>query len=190
MLVGMPEAQCARCGTRFAAKRSTARYCCGACRVAEHRRQARNRVLDQRKDRACLMCETVVIDFWERPDKNFCSNACRQKWYRDCGGPPIPADQLAAIGALAAEFFSPGWMDPTDSRLIAYSGTVTAVIAMPRLGLIATAARVGVVDAARMRRRERHDRRTPVRRPRARCERRYATSVYQPLGVVTLDLTP
>ena len=42
------------------------------------------------------------IDYCERPDKLFCSGACRQN-YRDCGGPPIPADVLAGIDALAAE---------------------------------------------------------------------------------------
>ena len=99
----MPEIRCRRCGDLFTAPRSTARYCSGACRVAGHRRKARDRTLDRRVDRVCLQCETEVIGFWERPDKRFCSNACRQTYYRDCGGPPIPADVLAAIGALAAE---------------------------------------------------------------------------------------
>ena len=43
---------------------------------------------EQRYDRFCSMCD-AVIDYWERTDKLFCSNACRQKYYRDCGGPPI-----------------------------------------------------------------------------------------------------
>lgn len=38
------------------------------------------------------------------PLTRFCSGACRQKYYRECGGPPIPAEDLAALGSLAAEF--------------------------------------------------------------------------------------
>lgn len=46
----MPEIRCRRCGDLFTARRSTARYCSGARRVAEHRRKARNRIPDQRAD--------------------------------------------------------------------------------------------------------------------------------------------
>lgn len=110
-MVGVYEIRC-WCGTTFTAGRSTARYCSGRCRVAEHRRLARSHIEDERLaagNRWCAECggntdgSGGVIEWWERPDKLFCSKACKQKYYRDSGGPPIPDEVFAGFDALAAE---------------------------------------------------------------------------------------
>jgi len=68
---------CQICYESFTAQRSTARYCSNRCRVATHPRREHLRDEDERMARGgrwCENCFEVVIEWWERPDKRFCSN--------------------------------------------------------------------------------------------------------------------
>jgi hypothetical protein len=74
---------CQDCGQPFTARRCTARFCSDACRARSTRRGLLASDHRTRADRPCEGpgCDNV-IGAHERPDKVFCSNACRQRYYR------------------------------------------------------------------------------------------------------------
>jgi hypothetical protein len=106
----MYETHCQWCEEPFTAQRRSARYCSNTCRAREDRHRRRIRRDCQRReardepggDRWCdnyPECKNL-IGYWERPDKRFCSNACRQKNYRQLSRPLTPDELLTIITAL------------------------------------------------------------------------------------------
>jgi len=98
------------CRKKFTAQRSTARYCSSDCRVAAFHQREREReevrILHERHlrgDRPCgnLDCDNVV-EWVERPDRLYCSNACKQHWYREMNR-PLSDESYASIVALLVE---------------------------------------------------------------------------------------
>jgi hypothetical protein len=53
-------------------------------------------------DRVCLQCDRTIWG-WDRPDKIFCSKACKQKYYRDSRVPMTDDELVAVLDALFAE---------------------------------------------------------------------------------------
>jgi hypothetical protein len=79
------------CGQEFTAQRSTAKYCSSDCRVAAFHQRERQRERDRieeeraRENRFCEngLCTTIIEGWSNRPDKKYCSNACKQMAWRD-----------------------------------------------------------------------------------------------------------
>jgi hypothetical protein len=95
------------CGQEFTAQRSTAQYCSRDCRVAAFHYRERVAAADVKiddDDRPCadFDCDQLV-EWWARRDKIFCSNACKQRYYRNYGGPPLRLGDLATISALRVQ---------------------------------------------------------------------------------------
>ena len=80
--------------------RADKRYCGGRCRlVMFHARRWANRDEEPRPPRMCEWCVNWLPED-AHPRRLYCNNACKQAYYRTCGGPPITAAELAGIGAL------------------------------------------------------------------------------------------
>jgi hypothetical protein len=82
------ETSCEACRRRFTQRRATGRYCSAACRVWAHRHKQPIRSAERERiaagPRPCLNPECVHwIGALDRPDKKFCSNACRQRVWRE-----------------------------------------------------------------------------------------------------------
>lgn len=74
---------CLICGDKFKSLRKTAKYCSDYCKGVKDKRIASRKAREQRKTHnKCLICNNPVEqDRWGKI-KRYCSNACKQKSYR------------------------------------------------------------------------------------------------------------
>lgn len=87
--------------------RADQKYHSAACRVAAHR-ESRSDPREYDGDgtlRRCEWCEQPIpYPRQLNPLARYCSNAHKQAYYRECGGPPISAADLAGLAeALRGE---------------------------------------------------------------------------------------
>ena len=72
---------CKGCGREFYTNIETKKYCLyGLCGNRGYQKELSQKRLEARKDRVCKVCGKVFTP--QRSDGVYCSNACRQKAYR------------------------------------------------------------------------------------------------------------
>lgn len=73
---------CKGCGREFYSQIETKKYCLySLCGNRGYQKELKQRRQEARKDMVCPVCEKTFTP--KRSDAKFCSNACRQKAYRN-----------------------------------------------------------------------------------------------------------
>ncbi len=88
----MTAARCAHCGTSLEGRRSHARFCCGACRVAAYRGDTWLELV-----RECDVCGTSLIG--QRANARFCSGTCRASRHKGKGQETVRKRSQAVLRA-------------------------------------------------------------------------------------------
>ena len=75
--------RCFNCGKDFISKLKSAKYCSYKCKKAMEKRKASTKAREQSETyNKCIICtKSVKQDSWGKI-KRYCSNACKQKSYR------------------------------------------------------------------------------------------------------------